>query len=91
MSIPRGLRNYSVKQSNLKKLRFKNYQGSEEEFEQILGFVLKRNTPEQRLDARWSSGVEVVASVRESGEETKELVITIRRRIDTITVSEFPF
>lgn len=90
MSVPRELRIYSVKQADLKRLRFKNYQGSEQEFEQILEFVLTRGTLERRLDAQWSSEVEVVASVRESREDTKELVLTIRRRIDTITVSSTP-
>lgn len=77
-----------MKQSRVKNLRAKNYQGSEDEWADILSYVFVPND-EPRLSQRdWESGLEVVANVKEVDDDEKELVITLRKRIDAITVSE---
>ncbi|KAL1967238.1 hypothetical protein VTN77DRAFT_3284 [Rasamsonia byssochlamydoides] len=75
----------AVKQSHLKNLRSKNYQGSDHEFEQILTSVLGQCSPAINAEAGGNTGLEVGASIRGSGEENKEMVITVRKRIDSIT------
>ncbi|KAJ9288252.1 hypothetical protein C8Q69DRAFT_116002 [Paecilomyces variotii] len=74
----------SVRQSRVKSLRAKNYQGSDDEWVQILSYVLRQSPPSDH-DATWTTGLEVTASIRGEGDEDKELVILIRKRIDTIT------
>lgn len=69
----------------MKSLRAKNYQGSDDEWVQILSYVLRQSPPSDH-DATWTTGLEVTASIRGEGDEDKELVILIRKRIDTITV-----
>lgn len=81
-NIPRT----TVNQSRLKNLRAKSYQGSDEEWAQIVSYVFGQfsstiGKPE------WSHGIEVSASVSDSAnDEDKEIVLTIRKRIQTITV-----
>ncbi|KAL2013427.1 hypothetical protein VTN00DRAFT_952 [Thermoascus crustaceus] len=74
----------SVRQSRLENLRAKNYRGSEEEWAQILSHVLGQDSP-STSHASWSSGVEVTASIQGPADEDKEMVIALRKRIDTIT------
>jgi hypothetical protein len=77
----------AVKQAHLKNLRAKNYQGTHDEWFQIVSLVLgQRSLAADDLD--WSSGVETTASISGSGDEGKELIITIRKRFQTITVRE---
>lgn len=77
----------SVRQSHLKNLRSKNYQGSDQEFEQILATVLGQCSSAIHPETGRKPGVEVGVSIRGSGDENnKELVITVRKRIDSITV-----
>ncbi|KAK2766174.1 hypothetical protein FQN54_007690 [Arachnomyces sp. PD_36] len=75
----------SVKQSRLKSLRAKNYQDSDEEWARILShvFVPDRKSPASHRD--WDKSLEVVATVKEVDDDEKELVITLRKRIDGIT------
>lgn len=73
----------AVKQSRLKDLRAKNYQGSEDEWTNIMTFVLGQSAPTDGLD---SAGLEVVANISGSDQENKELTITIRKRVQSITV-----
>lgn len=75
----------AVRQSRLENLRAKNYRGSEEEWAQILSHVLGQDSP-STSHASWSSGVEVTASIQGPADEDKEMVIALRKRIDTITV-----
>ncbi|OQE15089.1 hypothetical protein PENSTE_c030G07983 [Penicillium steckii] len=70
-----------VKQANLKALRSKSYQGSEDEWFQIIRFILGQSTT---ADETWLSGLEATATVKES-EEEGEIIITIRKRVQDIT------
>lgn len=72
----------TVKQANLKALRSKSYQGSEDEWFQIIRFILGQSTT---ADETWLSGLEATATVKES-EEEEEIIITIRKRVQDITV-----
>ncbi|KAL1867185.1 hypothetical protein Plec18167_008726 [Paecilomyces lecythidis] len=74
----------SVRQSHVKSLRAKNYQGSDDEWVRVLSYVLKQSPPSDD-DVGWTTGLEVTARIRGEGDEDKELVILIRKRIDTIT------
>jgi hypothetical protein len=75
-----------VRQSEINKLRAKNYQGTDNEWKKtllhILGFLEEGAENPELL-----TGVEASASVNAIGDDDKELVITIRKRIQTITVS----
>ncbi|KAL2216832.1 hypothetical protein M432DRAFT_551491 [Thermoascus aurantiacus ATCC 26904] len=73
----------SVRQSRLENLRAKNYKGSEEEWAQILTHVFGQDSSTSH--ASWSSSVEVTASIQGPDDEDKEMVIAVRKRIDTIT------
>ncbi|KAJ5619560.1 hypothetical protein N7510_003544 [Penicillium lagena] len=74
----------TVKQAHLKNLRAKNYQGTDDEWFQIVSLALGQR-PLPVDDSGWSSGVETTASISGSEDEGKELVITIRKRVQTIT------
>lgn len=74
----------AVRQSRLENLRAKNYKGSEEEWAQILTHVFGQDSSTSH--ASWSSSVEVTASIQGPDDEDKEMVIAVRKRIDTITV-----
>jgi hypothetical protein len=76
----------SVKRSHLRNLRSKTYQGSDHEFEEILTSVLGQRSSAIHPGAGVHTGLEVGASIRGSGDENKEVVITVRKRIDSITV-----
>lgn len=77
----------AVKQAHLKSLRAKNYQGTDDEWFQIVSLVLGQRSLAAD-DSSWSSGVETTASISESEDEGKKLTITIRKRVQTITVRE---
>ncbi|KAJ6085956.1 hypothetical protein N7486_010237 [Penicillium sp. IBT 16267x] len=72
-----------VQESHLKQLCAKNYHGSDEEWTQIIAYVLGQAAPTQKLPA-WS-GVEASVHITGSGEENKEMVITVRKRVQSIT------
>lgn len=67
----------------MKSLRAKTYQGSDDEWVQILSHVFGQLSPSESSP---DSGIEISASISGSGDEDKEIVITIRKRIETITV-----
>jgi hypothetical protein len=71
----------AVKQTRLKDLRAKSYQGSDEEWSKILAFVLGQSSSTDD-----GAGLEVSAHIAGSDQDDKELVITIRKRVQTITV-----
>ena len=75
----------AVSQSSLKKLRGKNFQGSDDEWAQIVSYALGQLPPSAGAQ-EWLAGVETSASISGSHEEDKEMVITIRKRIQSITV-----
>ncbi|KAL2817214.1 hypothetical protein BDW59DRAFT_134100 [Aspergillus cavernicola] len=73
----------TVRQSHLKKLKAKNYQGTDDEWKDTALYVLGllEGTADKSDLLR---GVEASASISGSGEDDKELVITVRKRIQTI-------
>ncbi|KAH8704281.1 hypothetical protein BGW36DRAFT_371028 [Talaromyces proteolyticus] len=77
----------SLKQSRLKDVRSKTFPGNDEELENILASVFKRGLPssDTRTGASNDSEIELSASIRQSNDEGSQLVIAIRKRIDTIT------
>jgi hypothetical protein len=77
-----------VRHSRLKGLRAKNYEGDDEEWVQIVSYVFGQ-LDESAEKSTLLSGIESSASVIGSNDENKELVITIRNRIQTITVRAF--
>lgn len=77
-----------MKASQLDKLRAKNYRGSEDEWSGILAYAFGQKKATD-IPNDWRSGLEVVATIKSSGEEDdeeKQIVITLRKRIDAITV-----
>ncbi|KAJ5577770.1 uncharacterized protein N7459_006734 [Penicillium hispanicum] len=72
-----------LKQSLLKTLRVKNYQGTDEEWTRVICLVLGQSTGTEEPIP--DGGIESFASIVGSGEEDKELVITIRKRVQAIT------
>jgi hypothetical protein len=75
----------TVRQTRLRSLCAKNYRGSDDEWVQIVSYVfgqLKESIPTSEM----LSGIESSASIIESGDVSKELVITIRKRVQSITV-----
>ncbi|KAJ5576350.1 hypothetical protein N7535_003276 [Penicillium sp. DV-2018c] len=73
-----------VKQARLKDLRAKNYQGTAEEWFQTVSLVLgQTSAPFDEPD--WATGLEASAHISDSGAVNRELVITIRKRVQTIT------
>ncbi|PWY86322.1 hypothetical protein BO94DRAFT_624531 [Aspergillus sclerotioniger CBS 115572] len=72
-----------VRQSQLQTYRSKNYQGTDDDWTQIMLHALgQAGTP---TDGWNLSGVGLSASITGQGSEGNELVIIIRRRIHTIT------
>ncbi|KAK2854396.1 hypothetical protein FQN49_005135 [Arthroderma sp. PD_2] len=77
----------SLKTSGIKKLRAKNYRGDDEEWAGILSYSFNQSQ-ESNIDSDWLAGLEVLASVQsdsDDDEADKELHITLRKRIDSIT------
>ncbi|GFF43148.1 DNA repair protein XRCC4 [Aspergillus udagawae] len=74
----------TVRQTSLRSLCAKSYRGSDDEWVQIVSYVfgqLKESIPTSEM----LSGIESSASIIESGDVSKELVITIRKRVQSIT------
>lgn len=75
----------TVKQTRLKDLQAKNYQGSNDEWVKTVSLILGQcSAPPDEPD--WATGLEASASISGSDEDNKEIVITIRKRVQTITV-----
>ncbi|KEY83160.1 hypothetical protein BA78_2654 [Aspergillus fumigatus] len=77
----------TVRQTRLKTLCAKNYRGSDDEWAQIVSYVfgqLKESVPKSEI----LSGIESSASIVESGDTSRDLVITIRKRVQSITDDE---
>ncbi|KAL4788407.1 hypothetical protein BJX76DRAFT_353162 [Aspergillus varians] len=74
----------TVRQSQLKKLRAKNYQGSDDEWKAIVLYVLGLQE-ESPKNSELLTGIEASASINGSGDDDKELVIIVRKRIQAIT------
>ncbi|KAJ5653505.1 hypothetical protein N7490_000508 [Penicillium lividum] len=72
-----------VQESHLKTLCAKNYQGSDEEWTQTIAHVLGQATLTQKLPV-WS-GVDASIAITGSEEENKEMIITVRKRVQSIT------
>lgn len=77
---------FAVKHSRLGTLRAKNYRGSDEEWTQIVSYVLGRAAP-QGGDSVSLSGVTMTATISGAADEDKEITLSIRKRIESITVS----
>ncbi|CAG8161763.1 unnamed protein product [Penicillium salamii] len=71
-----------VKQARLKDLRAKSYQGSEDEWRQILTFFLGQSAQSETPEC--VTGLEASATISNSDQD-KTLNITIRKRVQTIT------
>ncbi|CDM35586.1 hypothetical protein DTO013E5_9834 [Penicillium roqueforti] len=71
-----------VKQSRLNDLQAKNYQGSDDEWVKTVSLILGQCSAPDEPD--WATGLEASASISGSDED-KEIVITIRKRVQTIT------
>lgn len=75
----------AVKQTHLKDLQAKNYQGSNDEWVKTVSLILGQcSAPPDKPD--WATGLEASASISGFDEDNKEIVITIRKRVQTITV-----
>lgn len=75
-----------MKSSQITKLRAKNYKGSDKEWTDILLHVFALREPSSDEPDNWKSGLEVVAAVKSEDEDEGQIVITLRKRIDSITV-----
>lgn len=77
-----------MKTSQISKLRAKNYRGSDDEWSGVLSYVFAQKEPPVESAEDWKSGLEVVAAVKSEDEDEgdNEIVITLRKRIDSITV-----
>lgn len=73
-----------MKQSLLKSLRVKNYQGTDDEWARAISLTLGMSTATEEPVAL--PALEALASIVGSGDDDKELVITIRQRVESITV-----
>ncbi|KAJ5840029.1 uncharacterized protein N7525_005217 [Penicillium rubens] len=72
-----------VKQTRLKDLQAKNYEGSHDEWVKTVSLILGQSSaPPDEPD--WATGLEASASISGSDED-KAIVITIRKRVQTIT------
>lgn len=78
----------TVRHSRLKDIRAKNFQGTDQELEQILKSVLRIRNDEFQTSAKQDSEIEATAAIK-AKDEVNELVINIRKKIDSITVSAF--
>ncbi|KAL4879995.1 hypothetical protein BJY04DRAFT_219528 [Aspergillus karnatakaensis] len=70
--------------SQLRKLRAKGYHGTDDEWRDIVLYALGLSEG-LGVTSETLTGVEASATINGSGEDDKELVITIRKRIQTIT------
>ncbi|EDN09761.1 predicted protein [Histoplasma mississippiense (nom. inval.)] len=75
-----------VKSTQIDKLRAKNYQGTVDEWAGILAYALGQKQPAS-VPEEHKAGLEIAATVKqnEDDESEKEIVVTLRKRIDTIT------
>ncbi|OQE34367.1 hypothetical protein PENCOP_c019G08187 [Penicillium coprophilum] len=74
----------SVKQAHLKDFQAKNYQGSDDEWNKTVSLILGQySTPSNEPD--WATGLEASANILGFDEGNKEIVITIRKRVQSIT------
>ncbi|KAJ5404080.1 DNA double-strand break repair and VJ recombination XRCC4 C-terminal [Penicillium cosmopolitanum] len=73
----------SVKESSLKDLRSKSYQGSDDEWTQVIRRILGQSTKDEN-ETTSSFKLEATASITESDDENG-IVITIRKRVQDIT------
>ncbi|KKK16062.1 hypothetical protein P175DRAFT_0458910 [Aspergillus ochraceoroseus IBT 24754] len=74
----------TLRQSHLKNSCSKNFQGSAEEWKDIVLYVFGLlKEPARKSDLL--AGIEISASINGSGDEDKEMVITVRKRIQAIT------
>ncbi|KAJ5698258.1 hypothetical protein N7462_000263 [Penicillium macrosclerotiorum] len=73
----------TIKQTQLQDLCAKNYQGSQDEWAQTVSFVLGQSILSDQPP--WWSEIESSASVSTSNEGSKEIVLTIRKRVQDIT------
>lgn len=78
----------AVNPASLKELRGKNYQGSNDEWSQIVSYVLGQ-LPPAAANEDWTTGIETLANISGSGDSDKTMIITIRKRIQKITVCLF--
>ncbi|KAG5288042.1 hypothetical protein I7I48_10114 [Histoplasma ohiense] len=75
-----------VKSTQIDKLRAKNYQGTVDEWAGILAYALGQKQP-ATVPEEHKAGLEIAATVKqnEDDESDKEIIVTLRKRIDTIT------
>ncbi|OJD15157.1 hypothetical protein AJ78_04582 [Emergomyces pasteurianus Ep9510] len=76
----------SVKSTQIDKLRAKNYHGTDDEWAGILAYALGQKQPTAVPDTQ-KSGLEIAAIVKQDEDDVseKEIIISLRKRIDTIT------
>ncbi|EEA22990.1 hypothetical protein TMatcc_001858 [Talaromyces marneffei ATCC 18224] len=74
----------SLRQSRLKDIRAKNFQGTDQELEQILKSVLRIQIDTSQLGPKQDSEIEATALIK-AKDEVNELVINVRKKIDSIT------
>ncbi|KAL2832235.1 hypothetical protein BJY01DRAFT_226147 [Aspergillus pseudoustus] len=74
----------TVRQTQLQKLRTKQYQGNDDDWRNIILHILGvLEEPENHSDLL--TGVEASATINGSGDEDKELILIVRKRIQDIT------
>lgn len=73
-----------VRETGLRELRAKHYQGSGDEWARIISVILGQAV---HANGPALAGIEASASITGTGDENKELVVTIRKRVQSITVS----
>ncbi|PLB33788.1 uncharacterized protein BDW47DRAFT_134763 [Aspergillus candidus] len=73
----------TVRQKRLKDLRAKNYHGSDDEWIKIMSYVFGQE--QCNAGQGLLSGIESSASIVGSDDEDKEMIITIRKRVQSIT------
>ncbi|KAJ5100182.1 hypothetical protein N7456_006234 [Penicillium angulare] len=73
----------TIQERRLKDLRAKNYQGSDDEWIQIITNIFGQETTTAKPPS--CTGLETSASITGTGEDNKEIVITIRKRVQSIT------
>ncbi|OAX79701.1 hypothetical protein ACJ72_05977 [Emergomyces africanus] len=76
-----------VKSTQIDKLRAKNYHGTDDEWAGILAYALGQKQSASSVPEAHKSGLEVAATVKQDEDDAseKEIVISLRKRIDTIT------
>lgn len=73
-----------VQESHAESLKAKNSQGSDQEWVQILSSILGQSMATNKSASL--DGVEATAGIAGSGDEGKEIIITIRKKVQSITV-----